>query len=139
MDYGDAAEELLNVLFSVPQAKAERQISKTMRWQGFILTYLVMNHNWTHPKNLSRSMMVSSACIAAILRKLEKEAVITRTADDEDSRQVVVSLTEKGIRRAAAYRKELLESTTKMLEYLGPEDAQAYLRIRKKLLNMSAN
>lgn len=137
MDYRDAAQELMNVLLSAPQAKEERQIFQRLRGQGFILIYLAMNQNQTHPKNLSSSLMVSSACIAEILRKLEKEAVITRSIDAEDNRQVVVSLTEKGMQQAEQYWKETLESVTEMLEYLGPEDAQAYLRIRKKLLDMS--
>lgn len=71
------AEELLNIVFSMPQVKAERQLSQRIKGQTFVLSYLAANHNQAYPKDLSRSMMVSTARIATLLKQLEEEGLIT--------------------------------------------------------------
>lgn len=136
MEYTALAEELLTAMSSLPQVKAERKMSKRMKGQRFVLTYLAANKNTAYPKNLSSSMMVSTARIAVILNQLEEEGMITRSIDENDNRQVIVRLTPKGSEAAAAYRQDTLNSISRMLEYLGPEDAEAYVRIRKKLMHM---
>lgn len=137
MDYRSMAEDLLNTLSIAPQAKAERQMLKRIKGHIFVITYLSANNNKAYPKDLSDAMMVSTARVAVILRQLEENGMITRATDPEDNRQVIVSLTEKGQTTAEKYHSEALESVVKMLEYLGPEDALSYIRIRKKLLKMN--
>ena len=137
MDYKKLAEELLSIQAKAPHVKAERRILKAARGRAFVLSYLAANDNKAHPKNLSDSMMVSSARIAVILGQLEKEGIVTRTTDPDDNRQIIVKLTDKGIEMAEGYHEKILGEMTGMLEFLGPEDAQDYVRIRKKLMNLS--
>ena len=137
MDYQAMAKDLMDGLSSYTQAKAERLMATRFKGQVFVLTYLLANRNQAHPKDLSDSMMVSTARMAVILRQLDEDGIITRTTDPGDRRQTIVSLTEKGIRLTREYYDETLESLTKMLEYLGPEDAASYIRIRKKILQMN--
>lgn len=136
MDYRKLAEELLSIQTKVPHVKAERRILKAARGRAFVLSYLAANGNKVHPKDLSDSMMVSTARIAAILGQLEKEDIVTRTTDPDDNRQVIVKLTDKGIEMAGKYHERVLGEMTGMLEFLGPEDAQEYVRIRKKLMDL---
>ena len=74
-------------------------------------------------------------CIyAAILKSLEKQGLVTRTPDSNDSRQVIVELTKTGIATVEERRNAMIHSVAKMLEALGEEDALAYVRIQQKLI-----
>ncbi len=136
MNYRSIAEELLDIRANMPQVKAERQLSKMMIGENFTLNYLAANDNRAYPKDLSKNMMVSTARIATILKQLEKDGLITRTPDAQDNRQVIVRLTDEGARLIEKDRAAVLDGLVQMLEYLGPEDAEAYIRIRRKLLRM---
>lgn len=134
MDYYDLAEELIKARASMPHVREERQMSKMMRGEVFLLNYLAAHDNRAYPKELSRGMVVSTARIATILNHLEKQNLIIRTPDVKDNRQVIVTLTDAGLRVTQEYRREMLKNLVKMLEILGPEDAREYVRIQKKLL-----
>lgn len=138
MDYYALADELLKMRASAPQIKVERQMSHMLKGEKFVLNYLASNENKAHPKELSSSMIVSTARIATILKQLENENLITRTTDAEDNRQIIVQLTSKGWEVVKKYREELRRQVAGMLELLGPEDAQVYLRIQKKMIGMLA-
>ena len=80
--------------------------------------------------------MLTTARIAAILKSLERQGLITRTPDLEDSRQVLVRLTETGIVQIEERREKVIQTTAKMLEALGEDDAEAYVRIQEKLTEL---
>ncbi len=54
--------------------------------------------------------------------------------DPSDSRQVIVELTESGASVVEDRRGAMIKAVAKMLESLGEEDAEAYVRIQKKLI-----
>ena len=85
------------------------------------------------PKDLARSMAVSPARIAALLRHMEKEGLIARLPDPSDNRQVRISATAVGIALIRQRREQLLRTLSAALAELGPEDAAAYLRLRRRL------
>lgn len=138
MDYSKLAGELLGILSDIPRANAPLELPQSVKGQGFVLAYLAANSCRAYPKVLSDSMMVSTARIAAILRNLEENGLVKREPDPYDRRQIIVTLTDEGARLAKKYQDDALDKLTRMLEYLGPEDAQNYVRIRKKLLGMDA-
>ena len=92
------------------------------------------HHKMAHPKELGRGMAVSSARVAALLNHLEDQGLIRRTADPDDNRQTIVSLTAAGEERIRQRRAQAVALLAQLLERLGPEDAAAYLRLRKKLI-----
>ena len=80
--------------------------------------------------------MLTTARVAAMLKSLEGQGMVTRTPDPADSRQVIVSLTEKGVTLVEERRIGMIRSVSKMLEALGEEDAKAYVRIQAKLIEL---
>ena len=138
MDYTALAEDLLQTRTSMSQMTVERQMSKMMKGEIFLLSYLASHNNQAYPKELSKGMKVSTARIATILNHLEGQKLITRTTDAEDNRQIIVTLTDAGMRLAEEYRAQMLDCLVRMLELLGPEDAREYVRLQKKLLQVFA-
>ena len=111
-------------------------MSQIARGEVMALNYLAANGNRVYPKDMSRALMLTTARIAAMLKSLEGQGMVTRTPDPADSRQVIVSLTEKGVTLVEERRTGMIRSVAKMLEALGEEDAKAYVRIQAKLIEL---
>lgn len=135
MDYTALAEELLDVRAGLLQVPANQQLSKMVRGELFVLNYLNMNKKVVHPKELSEKMAVSTARIASLLNRLEEKGLVQRYLDQDDNRQVIVLLTEKGRQEIQQSRTEVISYVRTMLEEIGPEDAETYVRIHKKILS----
>lgn len=135
MDYRALACDLLSVRANLLQVPVTQQLTKMVKGEIFVLNYLVTNEKIVHPKELSEKMAVSTARIASLLNHMEDKKLIQRCADQEDSRQVIVVLTDEGRTRIHQIRAEVISYTCTMLENLGPEDAQAYIRIQNKIWN----
>ncbi len=99
----------------------------------FILMYLKNHNNRAYPKEMSSEFRVSTARIAVILNRLEKNGCVSRCGDENDSRQTIVTLSEKGERLICDKYGEAIETLSNILRLLGPEDAREYVRLIKKL------
>ena len=135
MDYTSLAQELLTVRANLLQVPANQQLSQMVRGEMFVLNYLFTHEGAIHPKELSRQMAVTTARIASLLNHMEQKQLLQRRADPGDNRQVIVELTEQGRETIQSIRTEVIRYLRIMLEGLGPEDAQAYIRIQKKIWN----
>ena len=135
MDYTSLAQELLTVRANLLQVPANQQLSQMVRGEMFVLNYLFTHEGAIHPKELSRQMAVTTARIASLLNHMEQKQLLLRRADPGDSRQFIVELTEQGRETIQIIRTEVIRYLRTMLEGLGPEDAQAYIRIQKKIWN----
>lgn len=136
MDYVELAIQLIDMRASAPQIKMERTMSQIARGEILALNYLAANGNQAYPKDISKALMLTTARVAAMLKSLEGQDMITRTPDPSDSRQVIVCLTEKVIALVEKRRTGMIHSVAKMLEALGEEDAKAYVRIQAKLIEL---
>lgn len=136
MDYTELAIQLIDMRAAAPHIKMERTMSQLARGEILALNYLAANGNRAYPKDMSKALMLTTARVAAMLKSLEGQDVITRTPDPSDSRQVIVCLTEKGIALVEERRTAMIRSVAKMLEALGEEDAKAYVRIQSKLVEL---
>lgn len=136
MDYYELAEQMFDLRASMPQFKMERTMNQASMSAILALNYLSANGNRAYPKDISKALMLTTARIAALLKVLEKRNLITRTPDPDDNRQTIVELTETGISIIEERKKEIIDKTAKMLEFLGEEDAKAYIRIQKRLAEL---
>ena len=136
MDYTQLAIQLIDLRAAAPQIKMERTMAQAVRGEVLALNYLAANGNQAYPKDMSRALMLTTARVAAMLKSLEGQGMVTRTPDPSDSRQVIVSLTEKGVTLVEERRTGMVRSVAKMLEALGEEDAKAYVRIQAKLIEL---
>lgn len=134
VDYHILAERLVNLHTSLHPVPINQELTALNRGTFFALNYLMLHNHSAYPKDLSRSMGVSSARVAALLNHLEKEGFIQRRPDLKDNRQVIVSITDKGIQAICQKRERILDMIAQALESLGPEDAQKCLRILRQKL-----
>ena len=117
--YEQLANELVQVNEALLHQPAQDLLSKLSRGEHFVLNYLLTHYGQAHPTDLSRHMVVSTA---------------RRLPDPLDNRQIIVSLSPKGEKAIEAFRKKVIQATARMLELLGPDDSQEFLRLQRKLV-----
>lgn len=134
MSYRKMAEELLKIRSGWSHVAVNEELDRMTKGEFFVLNYLEEYGGTAFPKALSREMEVSTARVAALLKHMETKGWVTRAVDCEDNRQVIVSITPAGRNEINDKREKTLEDVTKLLEFLGPQDAEAFLRIQKKVI-----
>ncbi len=134
MDYKEMAKELLDTRVGLLHVPANRELSKLVKGELFVLNYLLSRGDKTYPKDISKAMLVSTARIAVLLNAMEKKGFVTREADGDDNRQIIVRLTPKGYEEARNKREDIINAVIHMLEFLDPDEAAEYLRIQKKIV-----
>ena len=134
MDYMLLAEKMLSLRARLSHLPAGEAISDACGGEFFALSLLLLDDAPGCPSGLSRSMGVSSARIAALLKHLEQKGWIRRCADELDERRVNVSLTEAGRELISERRKEAIGRAA-ALRSLGEEDAHEYVRLQQKMLD----
>ena len=110
-DYEGLATELLQVNGALLQLPALHLQVRLNQGEPFVLNYLLLHHQ-AHPVELSRSGAVSSARIAALLGRLEDKGTSPggRTLNN---RQVIVTLSPKGLEVIQSFRAQVLRSTAR--------------------------
>ncbi|MCD7742368.1 MAG: transcriptional regulator [Ruminococcus sp.] len=136
MYYQTLAMELLNLRSGKKQVSYERQMSKLMKGETFVLVYLTNHENEIHPKTISDEFMMSTARTSVILKNLEKDGYICRIPDSNDNRQTIIKISEKGKERCEKFKKEMLQFIADVLEQLGPDDATEYVRLNRRVLDI---
>ena len=88
--------------------------------------------------DIAKCGQATPSAVSQTLKSLEEKGLITRQRDKGDSRAVTVHLTKEG-RAFSARGRELHEQMIDgVLTYLGPEDAEHFVRIVERLADFPA-
>lgn len=128
----DALEFLQKMRSCRPQPFYSK-LDESRRGTGFVLAYLREAKGEVIAGDLARELNVSTARIAALLRKMEKNGLILRRRSETDARQTVVEITEAGTEYSDKIREQILEKTELLLEKVGKEDLNEFIRISQKI------
>ncbi len=134
MDYMLLAEKMLSLRAQLSHLPAGEAVSDACGGEFFALSLLLAGAP-SCPSELSRSMGVTSARIAALLKHLEQKGLVLRRTDELDERRVNVSLTEAGRELISRRRCEAIGRVAAALRSLGEEDACEYVRLQQKMLD----
>ena len=138
MDYRKLAEDFMQKMFLLSKARPQRKMHESMKGESFMLHFLAHHSSSAQPSELSGSMDISTARIAAALNNLERKGLITRRIDPSDRRRILVDLTEAGKAIAQEQHQEILDHTATLLSMLGEEDAREYVRITGRLAEFAS-
>lgn len=86
------------------------------------------------PTRLSRGLMLSSAGVTSRLDRLERRGLVTREADHEDRRGVIVELTPRGLELVDSAVLANIGSERQVLGRLDAREAAALEALLRKLL-----
>ena len=98
--------------------------------------YIVMMYFWevktSNVKEISKTLLIDSATLTPLLKKLEKKEYITRTKSTKDERNLEIKITEKGLK----LRDKTINIPEKMAQCidLSKEEAEYLYKIIYKIL-----
>ena len=133
MDYADLSRMFLQTMYKFYKIRPQKQLNKAVHGEAFALQFIAQHDDAVVPSDIESAMSVSSARIATVLNGLENKGWITRRIDSADRRRTLLKLTPAGEKQAAESAEQLLGLATGILEYLGENDAQEYVRIMGRL------
>jgi DNA-binding MarR family transcriptional regulator len=87
-----------------------------------------------NPGELARSLLITTGAMTTRLDRLERNGMITRTADPADRRGVLVQLTRKGERLAEQALAAVLAVDEEFLEPLGRRDRELVAAALRRLV-----
>ena len=137
MDKREMAADLLEKMQSLRRAGPQKQINESLRGEAFVLHFIADHDEGVLPGEISREMAVSSARVAKALNALEHKGLVTRQINPKDRRQVLVRVTGEGKALDEKHRQAVLFEAAKLLDLLGDRDAEEYLRITGRLVELT--
>ena len=111
----------------------ENLINNLSRSEYELLAILRMNLDDDHPaisvSEISDLLQVTPAGVTHLINPLEEKGFVQRFADRSDRRIVRVGLTAKGSATAEAMLAIIQEELFGLINYLGAEDGETFLRL----------
>lgn len=104
--------------------------------QVFILRY-VDKHGPTKASDIAKSAGLSPGAVTQVCDELVRIQCIDRTRSDDDRRVVYIEATDVGRDRLNEIRQTQLSSTERILEQLGLEDAENFVRIVGRVVEIA--
>jgi DNA-binding MarR family transcriptional regulator len=133
LDYKELAARLLSASHPREKRRPPTELEKHEHVKDGTIRYLFEHDCTASPGQLVEFFGFSQARLTKILSELEDEGMLVRSCDTADRRRVIVHLTEQGQAYAIERHTQTLLYMTSMLEALGKEDAEHFVRILEKL------
>lgn len=136
-DYIRLKDDLLTYASRLYFQEAAVNFQEFMQGELKVLNYIESCGKETAlPGELGRMLALSSSRVAGTLNSLEKKGYIVRNVSAEDRRKVPVSITAAGRKYLSGKREWVHSACLSILETLGGEDAETFVRIIKKLAEL---
>ena len=133
MDTREEAQAMLHKLRACRSKSVFGKIDESQKGIGFVLVHLQEADHDVIAGELARELGVSTARIAALLRKMEKNGLIVRYRSSADARQTVVQITQEGSAYVGRMKEQMLMKMELLLEKVGKEDMDEFIRISHKI------
>ena len=137
MNQAEREERLMASLRQLVDCEEGRSCVAASRGELCLLMHLKRQSDLVLPSELSEAMSVSTARVARLLKTLEDRALIQRSIDPTDRRRIIVKLTEEGERYLEAVYARTHKRASAVIEALGAEDTEAFIRIAEKIVDVS--
>ena len=131
--YEELARELMEAFDRGGPVPPPDTLNKSIRGEMAVLRLLGREVSMPTAGDICRMTGMKTPRLAAVLKSLEKKALIERCIDENDKRKVIVRLTKEGAAFCRSKKEEAVAHTAKILEHFGKKDAAEYVRLMKKL------
>ena len=135
----DLIYNLFQLIKQFPPAKFKQKSSDGLtQSEHELLMVLAINHNKYKKAitvtEISNLLQITPAGVTHLINSLEESGCIERLQAVKDRRIVLVGLTDKGNQAAETYMLEIQEFIMGLLNYLGKEDSQIFIKLLSRSL-----
>lgn len=129
----EEVQAFMNQLYSSIPRSFYHKLEATQRGFGFVLNYLEKTDGEVIAGDLAKKLNVSTARIAALLKKMERCGYVTRHRSKEDGRRTVVEITPAGVSYINELREQAFLRVEKLFASVSKEDLETYIRISQQI------
>lgn len=109
------------------------KVDSVRKGSYFALAYLEQAKDEVIAGDLAKELNVSTARIAALLKKMEQNNLIVRSSSPRDARKTVVEITPEGVACINKEKEYILKKTELLLEKVGKADLEEFIRISYRI------
>jgi MarR family transcriptional regulator for hemolysin len=135
--HGEREDNLVRTMARTAQAM-RRHLEKTIAdVPGGMSAWWVLRHlHQAGPQaqaDMARSVGVAGSTLTRRLEQMEADGLITRTADPDDGRRIIVALSEAGESTRGGQRERADAEVARLVANVAPEDLEAFGRMVEKI------
>lgn len=139
-DYPSYVKEALHAFKRIMDSNKRNvmdDLNRVSKGEMFVLHFLHMSGRPVMPSELSTALGSSMARISALLGSLEKKGQIKREVNVNDRRNILVTATEEGKRRACMEIAHMQSCMAGIFEEMGEDDTREFVRLASRFSKIS--
>lgn len=139
MSYSPEAKDFLRQFYDCiagSEGPVSVEIHAMQKGIGFVLLYLAHTDQPVSPSDLAKRLNVSTARIAALLKKMEGRGWIQRCPSPEDGRRTILTLTPAGREKVAQMNVYMLQHAERLCQHISRHDREEFIRILHKIVEV---
>ncbi|KFI45942.1 DNA-binding transcriptional regulator, MarR family [Bifidobacterium bohemicum] len=110
-----------------------RQVEGASKGEPFVLRQL-LRHGTQTPSRLAQALHASSGRVSALLGALEKKGYVTRQINENDRRNILVSLTDAGAAQARHDRDDIDSAVRWIFSQMGERRTREYVGLTQEFM-----
>lgn len=139
MDKDILARKMMEAFDSINHQALFEKMKTTFKGENLILAMLMEMGGKATPGELMKNAECTAARLTAIAKSLETKGFVNRIQNAEDKRSTIIEMTAEGITRFMNMQKEAVESIFNLIEMLGENDAEEFVRLVRRLSEISTD
>ena len=118
---------------SIHPANVFKRFNETNAGIGAVLRFLHENDAPVTAGQISSALNISTARVAALLKKMTNRELIIKETGVQDARTTLVSLSPKGAKSASCMQEDLYRQVGNLIDRIGSERLCEYIAIAKEI------
>ena len=133
------AKKMMEAFDSINRQEFFERMKTTFKGENLILAILMEMGGKATPGELVKYTECTAARLTAIAKSLETKGLVKRIQNAEDKRSTIIEMTAEGITKFRNMQKEAVDNIFNLIEKLGENDAEEFIRLIKRLSEISTD
>lgn len=136
LSYPERAFIAFNEIMASKKKNMLESVNRTNKGELFVLQFLATRNTEVLPSELSAAMRSSTARISALLGALEKKGQLVRNIDENNRRNILVTITPAGRSRVETEIEELKAVLIQIFTDMGETDTAEFIRLTARFFEL---
>lgn len=137
MDKDILAKNMMEAFDCINKQELFEKMKINFKGENLMLALLMNLGGKATPGELMKYTECTAARLTAIAKSLETKGFVSRIQNSEDKRSTIIEMTSEGIAKFMSMQKEAIESILNVIEKLGENDAEEFIRLIKRISEIS--
>ena len=137
MDKELLTAEVMKTFENLNSENILNKLNLSYKGENAILMLLNEYGGISTPGKLCERIDFTAARLSAIIKSMESKGLVEKIQNPDDKRSTIVAMTAQGYEQFMRLREEIVINALTIIEKLGEEDVVEFLRLIRKLIDIS--